>query len=98
MGLLVGLIFPFLISDFLGGNENNRAKSFCEKLVPDLDMEKSKTGKYPADIFVIVKRDELPSSLKGYSSYFYYSDGNSFNFRIDGETFSSEERVWKQWD
>ena len=38
------------------------------------------------------------NSLKGYSSYFYYSDGNSFNFRIDGETFSSEERVWKQWD
>lgn len=106
-GVIVALvIFSTLASLPVGerllARDMNRAKAFCEALIPRLEQSKARDGTYPRDIAAVLDRRRTPGLLQ---HQFYWSDGTNFTFVIGdpgtimgGVEYDSRSKGWHSWD
>lgn len=97
--LIMTLIIPAILSESVLLSDIERAKSFCEHIVPELDKIKQSTGSYPENLASFLPKKDIPALVQ------YHSDKTSFSFRVtDGAFFEGEyvftdtERHWKHFD
>ncbi len=102
--LLGSTVVSVIIGIQLTRHDIAEAKSFCEELVPELDIYQLEHGAYPKSIETLVGNRKLPVILRRVGA-FYHSDGDNFSFNfmdpsklMVGFEFWSERRQWHRWD
>jgi hypothetical protein len=83
--------------------EVRNAKEFCESLIPRLESEKARNGRYPEHLESDWWRGrKLPKLLNGRKFYWALSEGQGYSFTVDNPpsfwtdrlSYNSRSRRW----
>lgn len=86
--------------------EANKAKIFCESLIPRLEKYKQKYGFYPSKIDTNWYQDQKISKLIRIENFFIIINSNHYYFRYKNPIifqdnvfgYDSEQKMWLQYD
>jgi hypothetical protein len=103
-GFVAGSCFISLpIGWFVNWYDIGQAKSFCDRLRPELERYRSRTGLYPEQLSQVTTDVQLPRILRQAKFYRPFEGYYRFSFRNHSRIFSeiefdSRDGVWCKWD
>ena len=101
--VISSLVVSLIAGLALGNHDMTAAKTYCESLIPSIEMYKKEHGTYPSDISTIANDNDIPRLLR--KEDFYWSDGQGYGFNFSdpqaimrGVGYSSDSQQWQDWD